>query len=120
MDEKVFDFQQKIDNYEVELLEKRKAYSMIGDMLADLEVKVRRTSLEYMHAHPEAKKIALEKIELLSAVTKEQRADYYTLIGLRLRKEIAEKLIESLHSSTTAVQSQMRWWRETYYGAKTK
>lgn len=113
MDEQVFEFQHKIDNYEAQLAEKRKAYAAIGDVLSELEVKVRRTALEYMANNPESKKMSLEKIELLSAVTDEQKADYYTLVGMRIREKIADKLIESLHNSTNAVQSQMSWWKAT-------
>jgi hypothetical protein len=113
MDEKVFDFQLKIDSYEEQLCEKRAAYEALGDRLADLEVKVCKASMLFMGDNPEAKKMSVEKIERLAAITDEQKADYFELVGLRIREKIADKLMNSLHSSTSAVQSQMSWFKST-------
>jgi hypothetical protein len=118
MDEKVFDFQARIDHYEEQLAEKRSAFETAGKLLEDLEVRVAKVKLSYLHANPEAKKMAEEKIEMLSAVTPEQQADYFMLKGVRIRVKIAEKLMDSLDGSRGSVQSQMKWWRETNAGAR--
>lgn len=119
MDEQVFDFQSRIEGYETELGAKRTAYNVLGERLADLETEVRKTALSYMHENPEAKKMSIDKIELLSAVQPEQKANYYELVGLRIREKIADKMIDSLHNSTSAVQSLMSFWKATnFHGMK--
>ena len=120
MDEKVFDFSQRIDGYEDELRLKRAAYETAGNMVESLEVEVAKTKLTYLHNNPEAKKMSEEKIEMMSAVTQEQQANYFTLKGLRIRIKIAEKLMDSIDGSRGSVQSQMKWWRDTHYGQVSK
>ena len=117
MDEKIFDFQSRIDGYEEQLSDKRSAYETAGKMLEELEIRVARVKLSYLHNNPEAKKMSEEKIEMVSAVTPEQQADYFMLKGIRIRIKIAEKLMDSLDGSRGSVQSQMKWWRETNAGA---
>lgn len=112
MDEKIFDFQSRIDAYEAQLTDKRSAYETAGKLLEDLEVRVARVKLAYLHNNPEAKKMSEEKIEMMSAVTQEEQADYFMLKGIRIRVKIAEKLMDSLDGSRGSVQSQMKWWRE--------
>jgi len=120
VEEQVFDFQARIESHENDLNIKRAAYQVLGERLAELETNVRRTALEYMHSNPEAKKMSIDKIELVSAATQEQKADYYELVGLRIREKIADKMIESIHGSMSSVQSLMSYWRSTQFAITNK
>lgn len=116
MDEKVFDLQGQIEKWVLSLEDKVKAFSVLGDLLADLDGKVARTTLLYLHGNLDAKKIANEKIEMLSAVTQQQQADYFELRAVRIRVKIAEKIIDACHTAISAIQSLLKMFSNMGYG----
>jgi hypothetical protein len=113
MDEEILDFQQRIERHENDLNHKRDAYQVLGSRLEDLEVKVRKSALMYLADNPDAKKMSMDKLEMAASITPEQKADYFELMGLRIREKIAEKMIDSIHGSMSAVQSLMSYWKST-------
>lgn len=116
MDEKVFDLQTQIEKWVLSLENKVGAFSVLGDINADLDGKVAQTTLLYLHANPEAKKIAVDKIEMLSAVTPQQQADYFELRSVRIRVKIAEKIIDACHTAISAIQSMMKMFSGMGFG----
>lgn len=113
MEEQVFCFQSRIEAHENDLNKKRAAYQTLGARLEDLEVKVRKSALMYLADNPDAKKMSMDKLEMAASISPEQKADYYELMGLRIREKIAEKMIDSIHGSMSAVQSLMSYWKST-------
>lgn len=119
MDEEILDFQQRIERHENDLNVKRAAYQTLGSRLEELEVKVRRAALTYLADNPDAKKMSMDKLEMAASISQEQKADYFELMGLRIREKIAEKMIDSIHGSMSAVQSLMSYWKSTnFHGMK--
>jgi hypothetical protein len=78
---------------------------VLGERHAELDGKVSKTSLLYLHNHEEAKKMAEDKIDKSAAVTPEQQADYYELRAIRIRAKVAEKVLESYGTAISALQT---------------
>jgi len=105
----VMDFAEKVAFYEEKLQKQIDACEALGELLADLERKVRRTALEYLNANPEAKKIALEKIEMLSAIGDQKKCDYLELVYLRHKAKMSERIFEATQAGLSGIQSMMKY-----------
>ena len=68
-----------------------------------------------LQATPEAKKVAMEKLEILACTAPELREDYLELVFLRVKQHNLEKLLEASQSGLSAIQSAMRYERATDY-----
>jgi hypothetical protein len=118
MEEKVFSLQEQIENWVLTLEGKIAAFQTLGDLHAELDGKVSRTTLMYLHNNPEAKKISSEKVEMIAAVTPQEQADYFELRAVRIRVKIAEKVIEACHTAISAIQSMMKMFGNIQYGGQ--
>jgi hypothetical protein len=82
----------------------------LGEQLADVERRVKQTTLLWCHANPElSKKLGMERAEMAAALTDEQKADYYEICYLRIKAKIAEKVLDAVQSGLSGIQSLMRY-----------
>jgi hypothetical protein len=109
MNEQVYEAQSEIVRLENEIDGLRSSYILLGNRYVDLKVKVRMNALTYLADNPDCKKMAMDKLEMSAAKTKEQLADYHGALEADYRKEIADKLMDSMHRSVQAAQSIMAW-----------
>lgn len=113
--EKIYTYQAKIDEMTDRLVGQVKTYGDLIETIADLERKVRAACMEYMTANPESKKVALEKIEMLSAIGDEAKENYLYLVYLRHKQKSLEKIIEATEAGISACQSLMKYDLATDY-----
>lgn len=106
----IIDYHQRVMWYDEKVSKQIEALESLGDLLADTEGRVKRTTLLWCHANPElAKKFGIERSEMSAAITEEQRADYYEVCALRIRVKIAEKVMEATQAGLSGVQSLMKY-----------
>ena len=107
--EKILDYAEKVAWYDERIRTQIDAYESLGGLLADVEKRVRVTTLEYLHANPESKKISFEKAEALAAVSDQQRCDYYEAVFLRQKAKIAEHIMTATQAGLSGLQSLMKY-----------
>ena len=105
MNEGVFDLQERLQNLVIALEGSIGAFSELGERQAELDGKVSKTTLLFLHDHEEARKMAADKVEMVAAKTPEQQADYYELRAIRIRAKVAEKVLESYGTAISALQT---------------
>jgi hypothetical protein len=113
--EKIYAYQAKIETLTDRLVEQVKTYGDLIDTIADLERTVRAACMAYMTTNPDSKKVALEKIELLSSVGDEAKEHYLYLVYLRHKQKSLEKIIEATEAGISACQSLMKYDLATDY-----
>jgi SUMO ligase MMS21 Smc5/6 complex component len=94
------------------------AFQVLGDLYADLDRKVARTTMLYVHANPESKKIASEKQEMVAAVSLEEQANYLDLRSTRIKVKMGEIIINACHTAISAIQSMMKMFGNIQYGGQ--
>jgi hypothetical protein len=115
MEEQVFEFQAKIDRYEEQVEKERDRWRKIRDEIPELEIKVAQSVIQYVSENPAEKKVAREKQERDAAITPEQKVAYFRLMAMRIERDMTKLVIDSLHNSISAVQSEMSWWKATNF-----
>lgn len=96
-------YDEKISN-QIEALEK------LGDMLAEVDRKVKVNTLNWCHDNQDiSKKLGMERAEMAAAITEQAKCDYYEVCYLRLKVKIAEKVIDATQSGMSGVQSMMKY-----------
>jgi len=103
--EECFDLQARLQELVIKLDASIDAFGTLGKRIAELDTKVTRATLLYLHDNPEAKKIASDKLEMLACTTPEQEADYYELRALRIRDRVGSKVLEGYGTAISALQT---------------
>ena len=105
MDEQVFDLQERLQDLTIKLESSIDAFGTLGKRIAELDGKVAKATMLYIHEHEDAKKIAADKLEMLACRTPEQEADYYELRALRIRDRVGSKILEGYGTAISALQT---------------
>lgn len=106
----VIDFIQRAIFYDEKISKQIDALESLGDLLAEVEKRVKQTTLLWVHDNPDlAKKLGMDRSEMHSAITEQQRADYYEVCYLRLKISIAQKVTEATQAGMSALQSIMKY-----------
>jgi len=103
--EKLFNYSQRILEYEVKLSNAADALDGLGELLAMAEREVRKVCLEFMDKTPETRKMSIEKIEILSAITPQQKETYYGLVYYRQKMRVAEIVLDTHKAAMYAIKS---------------
>lgn len=105
MEEGVFLLQDRLQALVIKLEGAIDAFGSLGKRIAELDGKVARSTMLYIHDNPEAKKVATDKLEMLACTTPEQEADYYELRALRIRDRVGSKILEGYGTAISALQT---------------
>lgn len=106
----VIDYIQKASFYDKKISHQIQALEALGDLLADVEKRVKQTTLLWVHANPElAKKLGMERSEMHAAISEQERADYYEVCYLRLKVSIAQKVLDATQAGMSGIQSMMKY-----------
>lgn len=105
MEESVFDLQERLQALVIKHEAAIDAFGTLGKRIAELDGKVAKATLLYIHNNPEAKKVATDKLEMLACATPEQEADYYELRALRIRDRVGSKILEGYGTAISALQT---------------
>lgn len=114
--EKVYSYQEKINWYLDRIGEQIDAYDKLIDRKATLERDIRRACMAYMDAHPENKKIAFEKVEMLACSQEAQKVDYLELVWIRHKENSMQHVMETTQAGLSAIQSLMKYDKPIDYG----
>lgn len=107
--EKLYDYHARLEWYNEKLAQQVQTYGDLIETIAALERDVKSACMDYMRANPDLKKVALEKIEMMSASEDEAKENYLHLVYLRHKRHILEKVISATESGLSAVQSAMKY-----------
>ena len=114
--EKIYSYQEKVDYSIKQIVHQTKVYGDLIERIATLERTVRGACMVQLQAHPEVKKVAMEKLEILACTAPPQlREDYLELVFLRVKQHNLEKVLAASQSGLSAIQSAMRYERSTDY-----
>lgn len=106
----IIDYHNRIAAYDEKICQLSDSYEALGERYAEVERRVKQTTLLWCHANPElSKKLGMERAEMAAALTQEQKADYYEICYLRIKIKIAEKIIDATQSGLSGLQSLMRY-----------
>lgn len=105
MDEGVFDLQDRLQKLVISLEGAIEAFRLLGERHADLDREVAKTTMAYIHAHPESSKMSSDKQEMAAASTQQEQADYFELRAIRIRVKVAEKVMEFYGTAISALQT---------------
>lgn len=106
----VIDYIQRASFYDEKLAKQIESLEILGDLLADVEKRVKQTTLVWAHANPElSKKLGMDRSEMHSAISEQEQADYYEVCFLRLKVSIAQKVCEATQAALSAIQSMMKY-----------
>lgn len=108
MDE-IYDLQKRIVFYDDKITEQLEAFSVLGNLLAEVERKVRVTTLEFLQANESAKKVSLEKAEMLAATNAQKKCDYYEVVFLRQKFKVAQAIMDATQAGLSGVQSLIKY-----------
>jgi len=111
--EKIYSFQERINWHLDRIQEQIKTYTDLIETIADLERTVKGACMAWLKSNPDSKKIALDKIEMISAIGDEAKENYLYLIYLRHKRSSLEKVIQATESGLSATQSLMKYDRAT-------
>ena len=113
--EKIYSYQERINWHLDRIQAQIKTYTDLIETIAELERKVKGACMVWINANPDCKKIALDKIEMISAKCDEDKENYLYLVYLRHKRSSLEKVIQATESGLSATQSLMKYDRATDY-----
>jgi len=113
--EKVYSYQERVNWHLDRIQEQIKTYTDLIETIAELERTVKGACMEWLKANPDSKKIALDKIEMISAIGDEPKENYLYLVYLRHKRSSLEKVIQATESGLSATQSLMKYDRPVDY-----
>ena len=100
----------RIQKYDIRIEAQINAYETLGELLADCDRRVKKTTLTWCHNNPElSKKLGMERAEMAAAITEQEKCDYLEVCYLRLKAKIAERVMDSTQSSLSGLQSAMKY-----------
>ena len=100
----------RIQSYDLKISAQIDAYETLGDLLAECDRKVKKTTLTWCHNNPEiSKKLSMERAEMAAALTEQEKCDYLEVCFLRLKAKIAERIMEASQAGLSGIQSMLKY-----------
>ena len=100
----------RIQKYDIRIEAQINAYEALGELLADCDRRVRKTTLLWCHSNPElSKKLGMERAEMAAAITEQEKCDYLEVCFLRLKAKIAERIMDTSQAALSGIQSMMKY-----------
>ena len=100
----------RIQKYDIRIEAQINAYEVLGELMANADQRVRKTTLLWCHNNPElSKKLGMERAEMAAAITEQEKCDYLEVCFLRLKSKIAERVMDATQSSLSGIQSAMKY-----------
>lgn len=106
----VIDYAERIAWYDDKISRQIESFEALGDILSEMEKRVKLTTLEWVQSNPDlAKKLGMERAEMYAAITPQQKSDYYEVCNLRNKAKFAEKIMAATQAGMSGVQSMMKY-----------
>ena len=100
----------RIQSYDLKISAQIEAYETLGDLLAECEQKVKKTTLTWCHNNPElSKKLGMERAEMAAAISPQEKCDYLEVCFLRLKAKIAERIMDASQAGLSGIQSILQY-----------
>jgi hypothetical protein len=100
----------RIQSYDLKISAQIEAYESLGDLLAECDQKVKKTTLTWCHNNPElSKKLGMERAEMAAAISEQEKCDYLEVCFLRLKAKIAERIMDASQAGLSGIQSMLKY-----------